>query len=429
MVSEHTRKHECEKVQSAGLRERRSGFRDEAVGHDNRDGIMLSVVVPLYNAMPYFKKTVASILGQTCDLHKVEVLIMDDGSTDGGFEFAKQVEACHPGLFCVVRCGRTGGPSVPRNMGIEKARGRYVFFCDADDYFGEESFRRMVHHAEEWESDILVPKLVTTSERPVAEEPFRYGDIVDASIYDDPACDSLSPCKLFRTQLLKEGGIRFREGLNLREDDLFVEEALLTASRISIAADYAYYYVVSRNDGANLHSASPPNFERDFLVFNQLSALLREHADWPQVGESRYLVPRLFRFSWMGCAKSIGLCGDASKREELFCRLREATEPFFSAPSIRLLPSSMRLLLRAMAEGDALFFSQLAADIQVNGDFSFRRYDVLECDVRRSGEHCFWGKQFAGVRYEVEIDEAKIAASSQSLARRALRKMKGLFNG
>lgn len=74
---------------------------------------MLTVVIPLYNAMPYFKKTVASILEQTYDLSEVEVLVMDDGSTDGSLEYAKEVAAQHPALFRVVECGRTGGRRFP----------------------------------------------------------------------------------------------------------------------------------------------------------------------------------------------------------------------------------------------------------------------------------------------------------------------------
>ncbi len=377
---------------------------------------MLTVVIPLYNAMPYFKKTVESILAQTYDLRDVEVLVMDDGSTDGSLEYAEQVAAQHPDLFRVVRCGRTGGPSIPRNMGIEQAKGKYIFFCDADDYFGEDAFRRMVRHADEWKSDVLVPKLVSTSNRPIAKEPFRYGNIPNADIYKDPACDSLSPCKLFRTQLLVEKSIRFREGLSLREDDLFVEEALLKASRVSIAADYTFYYVVSRGEGVNLHSNSALDFERDYLVFTQLSALLREHADWTKVGESKYLVPRLFRFSWMGCAKAIGLCGDAATQEGRFCRLKEATSPYFAAPNIQLLPSSMRLLLRAMEANDVVYFSQLAAAIQVNDDFSFRRFDVLARDTSERDGTCYWHPVFSGHQHEIEVDKDKVEQEWDFLA-------------
>lgn len=369
---------------------------------------MLTVVIPLYNAMPYFKKTVASILEQTYDLGEVEVLVMDDGSTDGSLEYAKEVAAQHPKLFRVVECGRTGGPSVPRNMGIEQAKGKYIFFCDADDYFGEDAFRRMVRHAEEWKPDVMLVKLATPDGRPIAKAPFRKGDIPRADIYSDPVCDSLTCYKLFRTKPLKGNGIRFDPGLTLREDDLFVEEAVLRTGRHSIAADYSYYYVTTRDDGSNLIALSPCDFERDLKVFSRLTALLERYADMGKVLCGDRIMQRVFRYSWMGAAKAIGLCKDVEERQANFERLKDASGPYLNAEGVKYLPSSMRLLIKAMQLNDESYFSELAAAIGVTQEYGFERYDVLEEDVREEDGRTFWHPTFAGHQLEIEVNPAKV---------------------
>lgn len=369
---------------------------------------MLTVVIPLYNAMPYFKKTVASILGQTYDLSEVEVLVMDDGSTDGSLEYAKEVASQHPGLFCVVECGRTGGPSIPRNMGIERAKGKYIFFCDADDYFGEEAFMRMVKHAEEWRSDVLLVKLATPDGRPIARAPFRKGSIPYADIYSDPVCDSLTCYKLFRAKPIRKKGIRFDPSLSLREDDLFVEEALLRAASHSIAADYDYYYVTTRDDGTNLITLSPPDFERDLKVFVGLMGLLEQYADMEKVLRGDRIMQRVFRYSWMGAAKAVGLCESAEAREVSFAQLKSASDSYLGAEGIGYLPSSMRLLAKAMQLDNEPYFSELAAAIGVTPEYGFDRYDVLAEDVREENGHVYWGPCFAGHRLEIEVDPNRV---------------------
>lgn len=369
---------------------------------------MLTVVIPLYNAMPYFKKTVASILEQTYDLSEVEVLVMDDGSTDGSLEYAKEVAAQHPGLFRVVECGRTGGPSIPRNMGIEQSKGKYIFFCDADDYFGDDAFRRMVKHAEEWRSDVLLVKLATPDGRPIARAPFRKGSIPHADIYSDPVCDSLTCYKLFRARPIQKQGIRFDPSLSLREDDLFVEEALLRAASHSIAADYGYYYVTTRDDGANLITLSPPDFERDLKVFGGLMGLLERYADMEKVLRGDRIMQRVFRYSWMGAAKAVGLCEDANERGANFGRLKDASAPYLDAEGISYLPSSMRLLAKAMQLDDEPYFSELAAVIGVTQEYGFDRYDVLAEDVREEDGRAYWRPCFAGHQLEIEVDPEKV---------------------
>jgi glycosyltransferase involved in cell wall biosynthesis len=96
------------------------------VGNDRKP--VASIVVPCHNAAAYLGTTLAAILAQSC--RDLEVLVVDDGSTD---DPAAVVAACGDDRVRLWHQPASGGPSRPRNRALAEARGRYVFFCDADD--------------------------------------------------------------------------------------------------------------------------------------------------------------------------------------------------------------------------------------------------------------------------------------------------------
>jgi glycosyltransferase involved in cell wall biosynthesis len=92
------------------------------------DSVRASVIMPLYNAEAYVEMAVRSALAS--DLRELEVIVVDDGSTDGSAEIVARIE--DPRL-ALVRLRRSGKPSRPRNVGIARATAPYVAFLDADD--------------------------------------------------------------------------------------------------------------------------------------------------------------------------------------------------------------------------------------------------------------------------------------------------------
>jgi hypothetical protein len=89
--------------------------------------VRVSVVIPLYNKAPYVRRTLASIAAQT--RADFEVIVVDDGSTDGGAEI---VESFADARFRLIR-QQNAGPGAARNRGLSEARGEFVAFLDADD--------------------------------------------------------------------------------------------------------------------------------------------------------------------------------------------------------------------------------------------------------------------------------------------------------
>ncbi|MFG1709060.1 glycosyltransferase family 2 protein [Nonomuraea sp. M3C6] len=218
----------------------------EATGNDD-DGVDVSVVIPAHNCRTYLDRCLTAALVQRV---KKEIVVVDDGSTDGSGELLDLYAAYHPACVKVIHIDNSGGAGRPRNVGIEHATGRYVFFCDADDYLGPEALERMVAMADRNGSDIVLGKIVGHGRRAPLSMFQHSADRVELG--DSTVYNSLSCFKLFRRELLERHRIRFGEGLLVGEDLLFTVHAYCHAEAISVVADYDCYHLVSRPDGSSI---------------------------------------------------------------------------------------------------------------------------------------------------------------------------------
>ena len=112
----------------------------------------ISAVVPLYNAKNLIKLTVDSILAQTHS--NIEVLIVDDCSTDGSFELCYELYG-HDERVRLLQQPKNMGPGAARNTGIRSAQGKYIVFVDSDDEILPDMFSKMLDTAEKFSADII----------------------------------------------------------------------------------------------------------------------------------------------------------------------------------------------------------------------------------------------------------------------------------
>lgn len=110
-------------------------------------GPAVTVVVAVYNTMPYLTRCLESLVAQTIGAGQLEVIAVDDGSTDGGGAELDRFARLHPDIFTVLHQPNSGGPAVPSNRALDQANGRYVFFLGADDYLGPEALEEQPNTA------------------------------------------------------------------------------------------------------------------------------------------------------------------------------------------------------------------------------------------------------------------------------------------
>ncbi|MDX3112099.1 MULTISPECIES: glycosyltransferase family 2 protein [Streptomyces] len=210
----------------------------------------VTVVIGAYEAMPYLVECLASVEAQTLDPSRIEVIAVDDGSRDGTGDYLEEFAARVPLDVTVIRQDNSGGPSGPRNVGLSKATGRYVFFLDADDRLGAEALERMVAMADRNGTDVVLGRVEGVNRKPPRS---MWGETLDRTdVYSSNIKFTLSAQKLFRREFLERHGMRFDESLWTGEDALFTMEAYLRADGVSVVADYTCYYLVGRDDGKHV---------------------------------------------------------------------------------------------------------------------------------------------------------------------------------
>ncbi|MFG2075557.1 glycosyltransferase family 2 protein [Nonomuraea maritima] len=276
------------------------------------DAVDVSVVIPVHNCRPYLDRCLTSALVQRV---RKEIVVVDDGSTDGSAELLDLYAEYHSDSIKVVHApGGGGGAGGPRNLGIEHATGRYVFFCDADDYLGPEALERMLAIADRNDSDIVLGKIVGHGRR--APQSMFQHNADRAELGDSTVYNSLSCFKLFRRELLERHRIRFGEGMLIGEDILFTAHAYVHAGVISVVADYDCYHLMSRPDGSSIMQQAG---SRDPLVWlTMIREPIRLMARHVPPGPLRdHLLRRHFRLDVFAQLGQVFLESDDVRRKDI----------------------------------------------------------------------------------------------------------------
>jgi poly(ribitol-phosphate) beta-N-acetylglucosaminyltransferase len=252
---------------------------------------VVSVIIPVYNTMPYLTACLDSLVNQSIGLDRLQIITVDDGSTDGSSEVLNQYALRHPGSFLVIHQANSGSPAGPCNRGLDLATGQFVFFIGADDYLGSEALERLVRAAALWESDVIYGRMVGKGGRYVDQRMF-HSSRRDVTFLGSDLAYTLSNAKLFRRSLLEDHGIRYALDLRVGSDQPFTVAALLKSRRTSVLSSYESYYAVRRADGSNITYS-----EHWSTRLSDVTALIDHLADLVEEGEVRdALLER--HFSW-----------------------------------------------------------------------------------------------------------------------------------
>ena len=114
--------------------------------------IKVSVIIPVYNVEKYLRQNLESVANQT--LKDIEIICVDDGSTDSSFEIVKEFAEKDSRFIAVSQ--ENGGAGAARNNGLRRAKGKYLSFLDSDDFFDEKMLEEAYNKAEATQADFVV---------------------------------------------------------------------------------------------------------------------------------------------------------------------------------------------------------------------------------------------------------------------------------
>lgn len=227
----------------------------------------VSFAVACYNCAPYLEEAVASALGQTGVA--VEVLLVDDGSSDGTLPLAQRL-AAHDPRVRVFTTPANLGPGGARNIALTEMHGTWLAVLDSDDLVAPDRSARLIAEAEASGAGMIADDLVVFGEG-VSESRFlgagateaewilleRY--FADSAIFGGaPNPGFLKP--MIRRDLLLRTGIRYDERLRIAEDDDLIVRLLLAGARYRLLRAPLYRY---RKHGASIsHRLSRDHVDR-----------------------------------------------------------------------------------------------------------------------------------------------------------------------
>lgn len=267
---------------------------------------LVSVIVAAYNVESYLSQCLDSLVRQT--LHNIEVLVINDASTDNSGKIAHEYAAQY-NFVRVFDCDTNKGLASVRNIGLTHARGRYVAFVDGDDWVDIRMCEVLYNRAAADDLDLLVADATV-----LYETTKMFGDHFDKHIRqsldprlrkrpfevtNEPRALLLEPVawtKLYKRSFLQEHAVRFEEGLNSYEDVCFHFWVFLKAKRISLI-DQAFVFYRQNRPG----QISGRTNRKVFEVFEVFRRIHHNLAAW-QVSDDVWAMlikVQLRQFDWM----------------------------------------------------------------------------------------------------------------------------------
>ena len=224
-----------------------------------KNGPLISVIVPVYDVEKYLPKCLDSLLAQTW--RNLEIIVVDDGSPDGSWDIMQDYARRDSRIQ--LRRQKNGGLSAARNAGLELARGEWIGFMDSDDYAAPEMYETLYRAATEHDAQMAVCSLayVTPEGRPIPRTSPITKDEVQTG---REALQRLSGPqnwyyvtvmnRLYRRSLFEN--IRFPEG-RLHEDEFTAHLFYWQCERVAFVKKALYYYV--QRSGSIMHTESVRN--------------------------------------------------------------------------------------------------------------------------------------------------------------------------
>ncbi|MEV5735363.1 glycosyltransferase [Streptomyces sp. NPDC052292] len=202
----------------------------------------VTLVVPVYDVEQYLPECLDSIAAQTV-FERCEVILVDNGSTDGSYRLCAEFADRHANATVLVRLG--GGAGAARNLGMDRATSPRITFCDSDDVLPPAALERMLDAAAATGAQVVVGAMETFPKATnwAWKEHFGKGDRTLAGLAEAPELvHSASACnKLFDLAYLRSHDIRFAEGVHF-EDAYVGVPALVLAARIALVDACVYRY-------------------------------------------------------------------------------------------------------------------------------------------------------------------------------------------
>lgn len=294
-------------------------------------GDKISVIIPCYNVENYFEECMESLLNQTISLNMLEIVLVDDASTDGTMQVLKKYEKKYPENVLLVSCDENAGPGAARNTGLNYASGKYIVFIDADDYIKEDMLQIMYEKIGIYDCDMVECGY------------YMFTDDGRGKVFENTECfynlthrnekrryiverGSFNSCwgKIYKKEFIEKNQICFPEHIFM-EDIYFYQLCMMYADSCYVVQNPLYCY--RYNFDSIMHNPSYPSYAMDgFYVQEMVYQELERQGKIEGYEQEMALIYYVKGFC--GPASGIDLDGNIENRKNLQLIKSKMTEHF-----------------------------------------------------------------------------------------------------
>lgn len=244
--------------------------------------LRLSIIVPVYNVERYLEECVVSLYQQDIPVDDYEVILINDGSTDGSYDLAKRLTSTYKNIRLFSQ--ENQGQSVARNKGLDVAKGKYIMFVDSDDGLFSNVLGKLISIAEINKLDVCAYRIKYFDENDKAHngsiQPFPVDKVYDGRYAVTHGADIGAVwLNLYSSKMLERYHLRFLEGIYHQDVD-FNLRMYAYADRMMFTETVAYNYRYVPGS-----STRKPNKKRQMKLINDDLTVVRHIRDFSEADE------------------------------------------------------------------------------------------------------------------------------------------------
>ncbi|GLI11777.1 hypothetical protein MARBORIA2_08670 [Methanobrevibacter arboriphilus] len=215
----------------------------------------VSIIIPTYNREDYLRKTIDSVINQTIGFDNIELIIVDDASTDNTQLIIKEYKKKYSNIKTKYLNENTGFPGKPRNVGMSLATSEYIMFLDSDDYFEKDACEVLYEKISSENADIVFGTYTIHKMDRIIDGTPEYFRRKGTLIFNPKDDEFLKVIELVSTKLsiniynkklIDKYNIKYLEGIPTQDGPFFIE-CLLNSNSIIYLTDFNVYNYISHD--------------------------------------------------------------------------------------------------------------------------------------------------------------------------------------
>lgn len=240
---------------------------------------LISVIVPVYNVEKYLSDCIDSIINQT--YKNFELILVDDGSNDFSLDICNSYRDVDSRIVVIHTSNE--GVSNARNIGIQKAKGKYIVFVDSDDTVDEYYLECLINPILKNNYDLVIcghQRVYVEKNKTVGfykRNPCMTGKFSEdlRFLYPETACILGPVCKIYNADIINEYNIRYPLEINYAEDQIFNYDYFIHIRNVYFVDKVLYNYYIRRKEHKSLSQVTDKKYtDADLYSISKMSEFL-----------------------------------------------------------------------------------------------------------------------------------------------------------